>query len=385
MRYQLLTLGPACSRYRDDLIHELSDRMIDLGLDLNTFFQCLDIDTVDQLDWDGIPVIVWFGDQQAASPQELEYLDRCLEEGVPIFPVVGSLSTFTQSVPQIIRHLNGSEWQNPPTRLATDILKAYRLTRDQRQAFISYRRSDATGIAIQLFEVFSRCGYRMFLDTASVEAGVDFQEALWCRMADVDLLIFLDTPNVDRSRWVHQELVRAQALGLGVLQLVWPDPHRRTRGTEFCRMVQLQTDHFRGDQGDPQAQLTDAMITQILREAEQHRVRSISSRRLRLIDGVTEKAEEWGLRTEINPLKAITLSRDQTPVVSLLPIVGLPDARVIQQQEQVVQDRALSHAHIVYSGLGLDPDTVHHLNWLNQHRELRTLEVESLGDLIGSL
>lgn len=385
MRYQLIILGPACSRYQDRLIQELCERIIDLGLDPNIFFQCLDRGTLDQIDEDGIPVIVWFGDQRASDPQELECLSQCLEEGIPIFPVVESLSTFSQAIPRIIHHLNGSEWQEPPARFATDILKAYRLTRSQRQAFISYRRSDATGIAIQLFEAFSRSGYRMFLDTASVEAGDDFQETLWCRMADVDLLIFLDTPNADRSHWVHQELIRAQALGMGVLQLVWPAPHRPTPGTGFCHKIQLQPDHFLGDHSDPQAQLTNSVIPRILIEAEQHRIRSISSRRLRLIDGVTAKAEALGLSLEIDLISAIKLFRDQTPVANLLPIVGLPDARVIQQQEQVVQDRSLSPAHIVYSGLGLDPDTLRHLDWLNQHRELCTWEVESLDDLIGSL
>ena len=73
----------------------------------------------------------------------------------------------------------------------------------------------------------------------------EFQSVLWDRMADADLLVLIDTPRALSSRWVREELARAQALGLGVLQVVWP-AYARTPGTEFCEPRYLDATDFDG-------------------------------------------------------------------------------------------------------------------------------------------
>ena len=84
-----------------------------------------------------------------------------------------------------------------------------------RQTFISYRRTDSRRVAEDLFNELSQRKYTVFLDTASVESAVPFQDALWDRLADMDLLVLLDSPNALTSRWVNDELVQVNNLGLG--------------------------------------------------------------------------------------------------------------------------------------------------------------------------
>ena len=123
-----------------------------------------------------------------------------------------------------MQSVNGIAWDD--ARLTGDILKAFGLTRELRQAFISYKRSDSAGIARQLAHILFDRGYQIFLDTASVERGVAFQDVLHDRLANIDLVILLDSPHALDSVWVHEELDMVNQLGLGVLQLAWtvPDP-----------------------------------------------------------------------------------------------------------------------------------------------------------------
>jgi hypothetical protein len=80
-----------------------------------------------------------------------------------------------------------------------DVLKAFWLTRESRQAFISYKRTDSEGIAKQLAHILFDRGYQTFLDTASVERGVPFQEVLHDRPPNTDLVVLLDSPNAQKS------------------------------------------------------------------------------------------------------------------------------------------------------------------------------------------
>ncbi len=63
--------------------------------------------------------------------------------GVAPLPLVESLDVFTKQIPKPLQSVNGIEWGD--ARLTGDILKAFGLTRELRQAFISYKRSDSAG------------------------------------------------------------------------------------------------------------------------------------------------------------------------------------------------------------------------------------------------
>jgi hypothetical protein len=197
--------------------------------------------------WDNTPAGVWFGGTETSDQADLDILEKLLQENLPVFPVIDKLDNYKQLVPASLHRINGHVWESADPQvdpkggatLVTNILGALWLTRLQRQAFISYKRDDTRGVAIQLFHALSQSGYQPFLDLWSIDSGVAFQDALWERMADIDLLIFLDSVHALSSRWVHEELARAHALGLGVLQLVWPN-HRRTQDTEFSDWIPLE-------------------------------------------------------------------------------------------------------------------------------------------------
>ena len=132
-------------------------------------------------------------------------LNALLSGGVTVIPVADSLDGYSSKVPPPLTKINGAP-RKPQIDVVQAILRGLGLTRFQRQAFITYKRTDSTGVAIQLFDGLSERGYHPFLDTASIEIGDDFQSALWDRISDADVHLFLDTPNALNSSWICQEL-----------------------------------------------------------------------------------------------------------------------------------------------------------------------------------
>jgi len=216
-QYEVYALGPAAR-----LMAPAVQREVEAG------FRALGLDIKSNLGWHSTKphqqnahsscVGVWFGSLQPSSKEDESLLGFLLKSLVPVYPVVETIDEYTKCTPSVLHAINGQLFHAPT--IAACILKSLRLTRAQRQAFVSYKRTESQAAATQIFTNLTLAGYRPFLDTASVCPGVDFQEALWSRMADTDLLIFLDTPHALDSGWVYQELARAHDLGLGVLQIL---------------------------------------------------------------------------------------------------------------------------------------------------------------------
>ena len=228
LQYQLITLGPNAELFDHRVRQELFDGFRDLDLDPASDLAILGVGQRSQLNAKCSIVGLWYGGDSPfeGEVEHTEALDSLLAMGVKLFPLVESLDVFTKQIPKPLQSVNGIEWGD--ARLTGDILKAFGLTRELRQAFISYKRSDSAGIARQLAHILFDRGYQIFLDTASVERGVAFQDVLHERLANIDLVILLDSPHALDSVWVHEELDMVNQLGLGVLQLAWtvPDAER---------------------------------------------------------------------------------------------------------------------------------------------------------------
>ena len=253
LQYQLITLGPNAELFDHRVRQELFDGFRDLDLDPASDLAILGVGQRSQLNAKCSIVGLWYGGDSPfeGEVEHTEALDSLLAMGVKLFPLVESLDVFTKQIPKPLQSVNGIEWGD--ARLTGDILKAFGLTRELRQAFISYKRSDSAGIARQLAHILFDRGYQSFLDTASVERGVAFQDVLHERLANIDLVILLDSPHALDSVWVHEELDMVNQLGLGVLQLAWTVPDAgdpsgirllATPGTEFSFRYGLEPRHF---------------------------------------------------------------------------------------------------------------------------------------------
>src|SRR3546814_9983514 len=69
-------------------------------------------------------------------------------------------------------------------------------------------------------------------------SAVDFQEALWHKLGDVDVMVMLETPTYFKGRWTREEFGRALAKNIGVLRVQWPDTTPSTE-TQTCSRVEI--------------------------------------------------------------------------------------------------------------------------------------------------
>jgi hypothetical protein len=375
--YQLVFLGPIRDKYAPALRQQIEKLFADTGLDFASDAQLL-VGGAAPPDWGGFPVAIWFGAEGAAiASDDAALMREFLERGFTLFTVVEDLSRYSSSVPAELKAINGQGWDL--ARVSADVMKGFRLARKVRQAFISYKRTESAGVAHQLFhELNERC-YRVFLDTASVEAGADFQKALWSRMADVDLLILLDTPNALLSTWVHQEFNRAHDLGLGVVQLIWPG-HSRTRGTELSLPIQLEAKDFVGSRFDDKGVLETVPLANVLSAIEGERIRSLSARRTRLIEGLLDHVKGKGATFFVHPMRHLDVLKDTVKVAEVLPFVGVPDSLSLYQCEK---EKKHDPTIVVFNGLGVDEEWAEHLRWLNKKATVTVHQIDDFGNFLG--
>jgi TIR domain len=392
VKYQLAVLGPNASLFEATLDPPLRDGFWKLGLNSETDFEVLREGQEGSIDWKGTPAGVWFGGPDTAPSAALKALQN---RSAPVLPLVEDPNHYRANVPESLHPINGLSWTDPEA--PADVLRSFRLTRELRKAFISYKRSDSQPVADALYGALNARKYSAFLDTASVESGVRFQDVLWDRLADMDLVILLDSPNALTSRWVYDELSRVKQLGLGVLQLIWPPPHKRFEGTNLCVPFDLEALHFEGGNSGPDGRLTAEAVKAVIARAEEVRIRSLGARRKRVVDELVRRAASSELQIDLHPIGPLTIrepaldgtSRGDAPIVGLaLPIIGLPDAWSIHQSEKdliklaqredrkdLAQIKDLLNSNgvrIVYDGLGVQADRAEHMVWLNHGLPLRT-------------
>jgi hypothetical protein len=377
-RYELVVLGPAKDTWRHALEARVTELFVKCGLDFAVDGRML-VGRGAPPDWSGFPVAVWFGGEGTIDAAELVIMREFLDKGFTLFPVVASLADYSKSVPSELKAINGQQWDE--ARTSADVMKGFRLARAARQVFISYKRSEGAGVAHQLFNELNERGFRVFLDTASVDAGADFQRALWSRMADVDLVILLDSPTALNSTWVHQELNRAHDLGLGVVQLIWPD-HTQTPGTDLSFPIQLAAVDFLGGNQTAEGKLEEAVIRNVVREIEGERIRSLSARRSRLVDGLLEHVNSSGATVSVHPMRNVDILKGTKKIAEVVPFAGVPDSISVYLQERL---KAYEPTVLIYNGLGVDPEWAEHLRWLNAKAGVTVHQIDDFGSYIAGI
>lgn len=378
IKYQLVLLGQERTAKAPAVIAEVKKCFRDVGLDFAQHGQLLEGATK-LPEWKGFPVAVWFGGSDIADDNEVKLVDELLARGFNVFPVVASLNNYKASTPANLHPMNGQEFN--VARVACDIMIGFRLARRFRQAFISYKRDESGGVGNQLFHELTERGYRVFLDTVSVEAGADFQKSLWSRMADVDLLVLLDSPKALSSEWVHKELLRASDLGMGVVQLIWPN-HKRTAGTDFSAPLALLGTDFVNGKADRHDALTDGMLRKVVDTVESERIRSLNARRTRLVEGLLSTVAGKGVTLLIHPARQVDVMKGADKLAEVVPFVGVPDSIAVYEHDL---GKGHEQTFVVYNGLGVDEQWAAHLKWLNEKATIEVFQIDDFSNYIGRI
>jgi hypothetical protein len=325
-----------------------------------------------------MPVVgVFFGVEKSPrlSPVDRNHLEALLTDEILIIPVVESARQFADLVPDEIRHLNGisvDDCGGDFERLAARILEGFRLLRETRRLFISYRRSDTSGVAAQLYEALDAAGFDVFLDTRTLLPGEPFQDILWHRLADTDVVVVLDSLDFLASRWTEEELARANILNIPLLQVLWPG-QSEAGAAAFSNFYPLSPDEFEGTALGPIARLRDNAVQAITDEVENIRARAMSARHAFLVREFLKEAREAGLSVRRALDGTIIVSGPRSDGILVQPAIGVPDAACYQDLASAYEEESKKGKHYVapsvllFDQTGIREKWLRHLQWLNRN------------------
>lgn len=134
------------------------------------------------------------------------------------------------------------------------------------QIFISYRVTDGKDIAIALSSILQYLGFKVWRDDDRDEdhegnliIGLDVQEQINKAIIQSNLVLLLDTPEADYSKWVHHEIDYAHAHLVPVLPLCIRNDGKK--GSHFRKLQTLN----RYSQSDDQLNNFDEIIDDIFK------------------------------------------------------------------------------------------------------------------------
>ena len=199
---------------------------------------------------------------------------------------------------------------------------------------------------------FGRTLLDVFLDTLSVRAADAFQEQLWHRMTDSDVVVLLYTNSIHASGWVEQEIERASGMKVTVLQIIWPGVKRDPKTTLF-EPLYLSAEDF--DSTRP-ATLTTAKVEEICTLVEKLRARSLANREAELVGTLRDRAAFHKLTTTVQRTRCVDVNCSPDRFTRIIPVIGVPDSESFEAgaltPSQGVEPKEI---FILYDSLNIAP------------------------------
>ncbi len=377
--YQLIILGKDFD-IKEAIISSLKNKVEEIGIGFS-HFKIINDKNFDEYT-DASPSFCIYLGRHNANKQfaDVELLEKVVVDAALVLPIVqGSLNDFSQCVPEIISTYNGlavsgQDKDVKVEKIANNILEAFSLLRKNRRVFISYKRDESTSVAIQLYEALERSGFDVFLDTHNIRPSEPFQDELWHRMADSDVVVLLNTSNFLGSMWTTQELATANKLLLGMVVVSWPEHSiKNHKDAEISFPIQLKANDFNNEN----ERLNNDIVDQIIKNVESIRARTLAARRDNLISNFMKIAKSRGYDPQLDSYKIISMTKNNKEIV-LVPAVGIPNSLNYESSSifiEEIRNKKYEHVYILFDETCIRDYWLKHLKWLDSSLAVETLSI----------
>ncbi len=313
--------------------------------------------------------VFYFGDV-TGDFKDIDIVQQLLKDSSMILPIYFTDESFSKEIPKILENQNGIHYKEiEEDRIVNIALESFELLRSTRKVFISYKRNESTSVAIQLFEAFEAHNFDVFLDTHSVGKGQPFQEELWHRMTDCDVIVLLNTPGFLNSHWCKEEFAEAGAKQIGIVQLVWPNHNVKMDDTSHISYPkQLFKENFENDLFDNKdlSKLKLNIVEEIAKEVESVRARNLAARQDSLITDFRNIAERLGKKIVVQPERFLTEDLSSGLRRIFIPTIGIPQSNSCQTAEvKNEMNSGKVSIRLIYDDLRIREKWINHLDWLN--------------------
>lgn len=379
-KYQIIFIG-YLNPFYENIKRSIINHIDELGVNFSDSFSLIyESDFATKYIGNSPTFCLYFGDVDGKC-KNLDIIQRLLNEATLIIPVVTDINEFNKQTPEILRTKNGYVLSNiaEVESIVSCILEGLGLLRTSRRLFISYKRNESSSIAIQLYEKFEQKGFDVFLDTHSIRPGEPFQEELWHRMTDTDVIVFLNTPKFLESEWCEKELAEANAKSIGILQLIWPF-NKLVDSAKLCIPYHLDESHFVNNTFNKPANsfLEKETIDEIVSLVESLRARSLASRQNNLISEFISASKKLSLNTTLQPEKIITQILSNGKERVFIPIVGIPQSLAYNQSEELIKrirENDVEKIFLLFDHRSIREKWLNHLEWLDKQLEIKTTKI----------
>ena len=380
-KYQLVFMGHK-TVFRENIIQTFKEHVKELGLSENSIIILDENNFISEYQINSPTVGVYFGKRSSNVPN-MEILDKLIEYSAYILPVVQDIKDFNNLVPNQLTQINGFELKSPHQvePLVSSILECLGLLRLARRLFISYRRKESSSVAIQLHDQLEQAGFDVFLDTHSVRPGDNFQEELWHRLVDTDVVVLLNTPRFLESKWTVEELSKASAMSIGILQLIWPE-QKSERFADLSFPFQLKKNDFaKRSYNNEFSHLERPVIENIVSKVESLRARSLASRQDNIIKEFISAAKSERIVANLQPEKFITLNKRDGKDIIVIPTIGVPQAFTYNQTNDLtkrIREHNTPETYLLYDHRNIREKWINHLTWLDEYLPVKSVKITEL-------
>ena len=333
------------------------------------------------------PTFAFYFGKKDHDNKDIDALKKLIEKRNTVFPIF--FSNFEQEIPEILHPINGIRYTDIQLdNIVNVVFEELRLLRKKRRVFISYKRSDSTAIANQLYDVLSRNQFDVFLDTYSIRGAADFQAELHHRITDSDILIQLNSPGFMDSVWCEEEINEANARQVGILQLNWPEVLQMSTN-HLCTSIKLDEKDFkRKIYNKKNSTLKKSVLNKISAKVESLRARNIAAREVSLTAEFAKEAERQG-RTILKEHIFLVEKRKDGKKWYYIPAIGVPQSMDYYESTETIKqwisgNNLPDKVFLIYDDLRILPKWISHLDWMDNYLEVKSIKKQNFTTWIQS-
>lgn len=322
---------------------------------------------------------IYFGDKND-NFKDIKIVEKLLRDATLILPVY--YESFSTEIPKILENQNGQLYDETKDSKITNLaLESFGKLRHTRKVFTSYKRDESSSVAIQLYEAMEKNNFDVFLDTHSIKQGEPFQEELWHRMTDCDVIVLLNTPEFLTSKWCKEELAEANAKQIGIVQLVWPnnkiDSAAHVSFPKYLKDSDFIDNLYNHKDG---SKLKENIVNEIVSSAESVRARNLASRQDNLITEFSNIALKYGKKINLQPERIITEDLGENKRRIFNPTIGIPqslDCNISEELAKEISEYEVESVYLIFDDIRIRENWLKHLDWLNNYLKIKTLKKQN--------
>lgn len=373
-KYQLILLGENQPLF-DAIKISLASRFDELKL-ISNLLKIITVDNIDEYSGGQPAYVIYAGHKDKLDTVSLEILKRQKLDGNIILPIF--INSFGDEMPDELKNQNGLPFDNNINRICNLILEGFELLRKNRKVFISYKRAESSNVAIQLYEALERNNFDVFLDTHSIDKGEEFQEELWHRMTDCDVVLMLNTKGFLESEWCGYELEKAHLKRIGIVHLVWPDNDFQSFA-HLGHSIKLKNSDFDKPLFSDltKGRLEIIKVTETIDLIESVRARNLAARQDAIITEFVEAANYNNIEVNLQFSRYITETLSSGKRRIYIPTIGIPQSINCFNSEKLIKNiekGEIDSIHLIYDEMSIRDYWLEHLDWLNEHLKVQTIK-----------